>query len=99
VAVDIRVNSPTFGKWVAYELSDENMYMLYIPPGFAHGFLTLSENAELLYKATNEYNQSLDRGILYNDPLIGIKWPEIKGELIISPKDQKQPLLNAAQLK
>lgn len=98
VAVDIRPGSPTFGKWVGYELSHENFNMLYIPSGFAHGFLTLSEVAEVLYKSTNEYSPSHERGILYNDPAIGIDWPKIEGELIISSKDQEQPILAEADL-
>ena len=99
VAVDIRKNSPTFKKWVAVELSEENKYMLYIPPGFAHGFLTLSEEAEVLYKTTNEYAPELDRGIIWNDPEININWPiEIVKEPILSNKDKNLPFLKDAEI-
>ena len=96
VAVDIRKNSPTFGKWVGYELSQENKQMLYIPAGFAHGFITLSDKAELLYKTTNEYSAKDDRGVLWNDPTIGINWQGVT-EPILSVKDQNQPLLKGAE--
>ncbi len=96
VAVDIRRNSPTFGTWVGYELSQENKQMLYIPAGFAHGFVTLSDKAELLYKTTGEYSAAHDRGILWNDPAIGIDWQGIT-EPILSAKDQSQPLLKDAE--
>ena len=97
VAVDIRRNSPTFGKWVGYELSADNKYMLWIPEGFAHGFVTLKDNTEFLYKTTNEYAPEFDRGIKYNDPSIGINWPDI-GELSLSDKDKKQPTLSDAEI-
>lgn len=93
VAVDIRTDSPNYGKWVGYELSDANKLMLYIPEGFAHGFLTISNVAELLYKTNEEYSPAHDRGLIFNDPAIGIKWPEISTGFILSEKDQKQPLL------
>lgn len=93
VAVDIRKNSPTFAKWMGCELSADNKHMLYIPPGFAHGFLTLSPDAEVLYKTTNEYNKESDRGVLFNDPEIGIEWPKLDIEPILSDKDIRQPLL------
>ena len=98
VAVDIRKCSPTFGKWVGYELTATNKEMLWIPGGFAHGFLTLEDGSELLYKTTAEYALEYDRGIHYNDPNIGIKWPKIEGELILSAKDRKQPLLQDAEI-
>jgi len=98
VAVDIRRNSPTFGKWVGYELSAENKHMLYIPVGFAHGFLTLSEGAELLYKTTDEYAKEYERGIRFDDLDIGIKWPELKGELVLSARDDGLPSLKAAEI-
>lgn len=75
VAVDIRKGSPTFGKWVAVELSDENRRQLYIPPGFAHGFCVLSETAAFSYKCTDFYSPTEERGILWNDPALGISWP------------------------
>ncbi|MDD3419682.1 MAG: dTDP-4-dehydrorhamnose 3,5-epimerase [Candidatus Gastranaerophilales bacterium] len=94
VAVDIRKNSKTFGKWVGYELSEENKRMLYIPSGFAHGFVVLSDEAELLYKASNEFCQELDRGIKWNDPKININW-NLDFEPLVSEKDSQQPLLSA----
>lgn len=92
VAVDIRKNSPTFGKWVGEKLSEENKHMLFIPDCFAHGFVVLSDVAELLYKASNEYSKKHDRGILWNDPDIGIDWG-IDFEPILSEKDKIQPRL------
>lgn len=92
VAVDIRKNSPTFGKWVGEKLSAENKKMLFVPEGFAHGFVVLSETAELLYKASNEYSKEHDRGILWNDKDIAIDWG-IDFEPILSDKDKNQPLL------
>jgi len=95
VAVDVRKGSPTFGKWVGVILSEENHFMLWIPPGFAHGFLTLSERAEVIYKVSDsEYSPEHDAGIIWNDPDIGIKWPlEEVGEVILSEKDSKLPRL------
>ncbi len=95
VAVDIRKNSPTFGKWTGTILSEENKNMLYIPKGFAHGFLTLSDTAELLYKASGEYVAQNDKGILWNDPDININWGKygLNFKPILSEKDKKQPLL------
>lgn len=92
VAVDIRKNSPTFGKWVGEILSEENKNMLFIPAGFAHGFVVLSEEAELLYKASNEYSAENDRGIRWNDPDINLDWG-IDFEPLVSEKDSKQPFL------
>lgn len=92
VAVDIRKGSKTFGQWVGYELSEENKRMLYIPEGFAHGFVVLSDEAELLYKASNEFCQELDRGIRWNDPDINISW-DFDFEPLISDKDANQPFL------
>ena len=92
VAVDIRPNSPTFGKFVKVELSEENKQMLYIPVGFAHGFIVLSDEAELLYKASGEYNPEADRGVLWSDPDINIDW-NIDFEPLLSEKDKVQPLL------
>lgn len=92
VAVDIRPASKTFGQYVKVELSEENKHMLFIPVGFAHGFVVLSEEAELLYKASGEYNPQSDRGILWNDKDININW-EIDFEPILSEKDKVQPML------
>ena len=91
VAVDIRKGSPWYGKWVGASLSAENKLMLYIPPGFAHGFCVLSEVAEVVYKATEEYSPEHDAGILWNDPEIGIRWPI--EQPILSDKDAKLPPL------
>ncbi|OMH40759.1 dTDP-4-dehydrorhamnose 3,5-epimerase [Desulfurobacterium indicum] len=98
VAVDIRKGSPTFGKWIGFELSEENKFMLWIPEGFAHGFLTLSEEAEIVYKVSgSEYSPEHDRNIRWNDPDIGIKWP-IQGNPILSEKDKNAPFLKDAEL-
>ena len=75
VAVDIRKGSPTFGKWAGVELTDEKNMMLYIPAGFAHGFCTLSDSADILYKTTDYFSLENDRGIRWDDPAIGIPWP------------------------
>lgn len=92
VAVDIRPNSPTFAKYVKVELSEDNKQMLYIPAGFAHGFVVLSDEAELLYKASGEYAQNADSGILWCDKDINIDWG-IDFEPILSEKDKSQPKL------
>lgn len=87
VAVDIRKNSSTFGKWVGVYLSNENKRQLWIPEGFAHGFITLSETAEFLYKTTSYYEPQSERSIYWNDPQLGIKWPTT-GEVHLSNKDK-----------
>lgn len=97
VAVDIRRGSPTFAQWVGYELSAANKYMLWLPSGFAHGFVTLQDNSEFVYKTTAEYAPEYDRGIKYDDPAIGIVWPNLAGEFILSPKDRLQPELKLAE--
>ena len=94
VAVDIRRGSSTYGQGVGEPLSDENHRLLYIPPGFAHGFCVLSDVADVIYQVTAEYAHDLDRGILWNDPDIGIEWP-IDAPLL-SPKDAAQPRLRDA---
>ena len=96
VAVDIRQGSPTFGQWVGDRLSEENGRILYVPPGFAHGFCVLSETADLIYKATNYYKPETDRGIIWNDPKIGIEWPLTNP--ILSAKDAKLPPLAQADI-
>lgn len=95
VAVDIRPMSPTFGKWVGMELSEENHRQLWIPPGLAHGFLVLSETADFLYKTTDYYAPQFERSIQWNDPAIGIKWP-IAGEPLLSAKDSAAPTMAEA---
>lgn len=98
VAVDIRKGSPTFGKWVGYELSEENKMMLWIPKGFAHGFLTISEQAEIIYKVSgSEYSSEYERSIRWNDPKININWPMTQ-EPILSEKDKNAPLLEDAEI-
>lgn len=91
VAVDIRAGSPTFSRWVAAELSEENGLMLYIPPDFAHGFLVLSDRADIIYKCTAEYSPADERGIIWNDPQINITWP-VK-EPLLSDRDASNPPL------
>ena len=98
VAVDIRPDSKTFGQYVKVELSEENKHMLYIPVGFAHGFVALTEEVELLYKASGEYAPQADRGIIWNDKDINIDW-EIDFEPLLSEKDKKQPSLSEINLE
>lgn len=94
VAVDIRKDSPTFGRWVGETLSAENKKQVWIPTGFAHGFLTLTDSAEFLYKTTDYYSPDLERCIAWDDPKIGIKWPLTTTDPIISQKDrQALPLI------
>ncbi|WP_426768221.1 dTDP-4-dehydrorhamnose 3,5-epimerase [Erwinia aphidicola] len=93
VAVDIRKDSVTFGKWVGVNLSAKNKRQLWIPEGFAHGFLVLSENTEFVYKTTDYYAPTLDRGLMWNDPLIGVRWPAID-DLLLSDKDKRHPSLS-----
>ena len=91
VAVDIRKGSPYFGKWAGAVLSDENNHQLYIPPGFAHGFCVLSEQADFLYKCTDLYTPGDEYGIAWDDPAVGIDWPEL--DYILSEKDRGNPRL------
>lgn len=98
VAVDIRKSSPTFGKYVAVELSEENNRQLFIPRGFAHGFLVLSDEAVFTYKVDNVYAPQADAGIMYNDPQVGIEWPKLDCEFLLSEKDTKHPLLKDAEV-
>ncbi len=97
-AVDIRRDSPTFGKWVGIELSEENKRSLFIPPGFAHGFYVLSDAAEFTYKCTALYAPQAERGIIWNDPGIGIEWPLVEGKLVLSEKDSINPPLHLADI-
>lgn len=97
VAVDIRRSSPHFGQWVGYELSAENHRMLWVPPGFAHGFLVLSETADFLYKCTSLYDPPSDRSLAWNDPEIAIAWP-LSSAPALSAKDAAAPTLAQAEL-
>ncbi|WP_330204122.1 dTDP-4-dehydrorhamnose 3,5-epimerase [Cyanobacterium sp. Dongsha4] len=97
VAVDIRKSSPTFTKWVAVKLSAENQKQLWIPEGFAHGFLVLSETADVLYKTNNFYSSQHDRSIRWNDPEIALNW-NLKETPILSEKDKNAPLLKDAEI-
>jgi dTDP-4-dehydrorhamnose 3,5-epimerase len=92
VVVDIRVGSPTFGEWEAFTLDDENLHQLYCPVGFAHGFCVTSEVADVMYKCDAYYDPSLERGVKYDDPEIGIDWPDL--ELLPSPRDASAPALS-----
>ena len=98
VAVDIREGSPTFGEYVAVELSEENKKQLFVPRGFAHGFVVLEDDTIFAYKVDNYYSPECDRGIAFDDPSIGIDWGLPKEELKLSKKDQKQPLLKDAEI-
>lgn len=96
VAVDIRKGSPNFGKWVGVELSEENQRQLWVPPGFAHGFLVTSESADFLYKTTDYYAPQHERSIAWNDPALGIDWPVQGLQVQLSAKDsQALPLAQA----
>lgn len=98
VAVDLRKGSPTFGTWCAVELSADNHLLFWIPEGFAHGFLALEDDTELLYKCTAEYNPTSDGGIRWNDPDIGVAWPQIGVSPLLSSKDAVLPLLKDCTL-
>jgi dTDP-4-dehydrorhamnose 3,5-epimerase len=96
VAVDIRKGSPTYGKWVGETISEKNHKLFYVPEGFAHGFCVLSDEADVIYKVNQEYSAENDRGILWNDPKINVKWP--LDNLIVSDKDKQHPLLENADI-
>ena len=99
VAVDIRRDSPHFGRWTGQTLSEENRLQLYIPPGFAHGFCTLSEQADFLYKCTDFYAPGDEHGVAWDDPDIGIDWPIADGDTpLLSDKDAAAPLLRDAEI-
>ena len=100
VAVDLRRASPTFKKWVGVTLSDDNKRMLWIPPGFGHGFVVLSERVDFLYKTTAYYDQPSDRSLRWDDPAIGIQWPlqELRHAPVLSTKDQNAPSFAQAEL-
>jgi dTDP-4-dehydrorhamnose 3,5-epimerase len=93
VAVDLRQGSPTYGAWEGVELDDQSMRELYVPVGFAHGFCVLSEVADVIYKQTAYYDPTLERGIAWNDPDVGIEWPLADEQLIISERDASAPRL------
>lgn len=98
VAVDLRKRSPTFGRWVGIELSAENKRLFWVPPGFAHGFVVLSESADFLYKATDYYAPQYERSVAWNDPVIGIEWPTLSAAPLLSAKDQAAALLKDAEV-
>ncbi len=99
VAVDIRRASPTFGRWVGVTLSAENHHMLWVPPGFAHGYLVLSESADFLYKVTDFWAPEHERAIRWDDPVLGVRWPLPAGvQPVLSGKDAAAPLLDAAEV-
>ena len=98
VAVDIRKCSPTFGKWVSEILTAENKKQLWVPPGFAHGFLVLSDSAELIYKCTDYYNSDDEHCLLWNDSELDINWPDLDAKPILSEKDQKAKSLAKAMV-
>ena len=91
--VDLRVGSPTFGRWEGYELNDETHHQLFVPDGFAHGFCVLSEVADLTYKVTSYYDQTTEGGFRYDDPAVGIAWPIPIDQLIASARDASAPTL------
>jgi dTDP-4-dehydrorhamnose 3,5-epimerase len=97
VAVDLRRQSPTFGRWHGVELNDENRRQLYIPPGFAHGFCVLSETADFAYKCTDYYRPDDERTLLWNDPAVGVEWPEVEPR-ILSDKDRRGVPLSQADV-
>ncbi|AZO55839.1 MAG: dTDP-4-dehydrorhamnose 3,5-epimerase [Mesorhizobium sp.] len=98
IAVDIRRASKTFGKWVALEVSAEKGNQILVPKGFAHGFVTLVPDTEVLYKVTDTYSPEHDRSIRFDDPAIGIEWPSLAGGFQLSDKDLKAPTLAAAEV-
>lgn len=98
IAVDIRRDSPTFGRYVAVELSGENNRQLFIPEGFAHGFSVLSEEAVVLYKCNNYYSPENERGIAFDDPWLNIDWKVPVGQILLSDKDRKHPVLKDAEI-
>ena len=98
VAVDIRKSSPTFGQWVGVELTEENHKQLWVPEGFAHGFVVVSESADFLYKTTDYYAPAHERAILWDDSALGIRWPDLGVRPTLSAKDQAGASLETAQL-
>lgn len=94
VAVDIRMGSPTFGQWVGEILTPKNGKQLWVPPGFAHGFCSLEPNTVICYKVTGYYSAECDKGLAWDDPEIGIAWPDLADPAMLSAKDRKQPKLS-----
>ena len=99
VAVDLRLNSKTFCDWVGVELSDQNREQIWIPPGFAHGFLSLTTHVEIIYKVTDYWNKSSERSIRWDDTSLAIDWPKIDGDILISEKDNKANLISGLSEK
>ncbi len=98
VTLDIRKSSPTFGKWISLEVSAEKWNQILVPKGFAHGFITLTEDTEVIYKVTDYYSPEHDRSIRFDDPAIGISWPIPATGVQLSSKDEKAPLLANAEV-
>jgi dTDP-4-dehydrorhamnose 3,5-epimerase len=99
VAVDLRASSPTFGEWVGTELDDRDNHMLWVPPGFAHGFLALSESVDLIYRCTDFYAPQHERAIAWNDHRLGIAWPLPAGvQPLLAPKDKAAPAIDRAEV-
>lgn len=98
VALDIRRNSPTFGRWFGIELSAENKKAIYIPVGFAHGFCALEDDTEFMYQCTDYYHPESERSISWNDPAIGIVWPDLSDPSLMKDKDKAAPLLADAEI-
>lgn len=98
VAVDVRRGSATFGKWTGTELSGENHRQMWVPPGFAHGFVVLSDSADFLYKTTDYYAPLAERCVRWDDPALGITWPDVGVQFVLSGKDAVGPLLRDAQV-
>lgn len=96
VVVDLRRGSPTFGEWEGFELDDENLHQLYVPIGFAHGFCVTGDTADVMYKCSGYYDESIERGIAYNDPEVGVEWPQSL-ELIPSERDATAPRLSEVE--
>jgi dTDP-4-dehydrorhamnose 3,5-epimerase len=99
VAIDIRSGSPTFAQWVGLELTADKGNQLFIPAGFAHGFLTLEPQTEVFYKVSDYYSREHDRSIRFDDPDIGIDWPDIAEQLVLSDKDRAAPFLSESDAK
>ncbi|UYH51313.1 dTDP-4-dehydrorhamnose 3,5-epimerase [Candidatus Kirkpatrickella diaphorinae] len=91
VAVDARSGSPTYGKWVGAELSEENWSQLWVPPGFLHGFMTLTDHVMVQYKCTSVYDKASERAVIWNCPHLGIKWPLPTSDIVLSEKDREAP--------